>query len=489
MVSSMLTAIVTVVGVATVIHLIVRFREERDAGRAPREALLRAGALLAAPIFWACATDAVGFGSLQVASVGPIQDFGAMMAVGSMLVILSVALLVPGLALWGRIDADPKRAWGEGRLEAGLGRTLAAVERRPKLIAAVVFLVAAGAAAGSYRLRVETDFTANFRASSPIARSYRYVETHLGGAGVWDVMLPSPAPKDLDWRYLSRVAKLEARLRREVPGLTKVISLADAVKAAAPRDPDQISLAFLRTSLVLAAKARMQSKMPVFYAALLGEDPREPGQHYLRIMLRARERQPSEQKRAMIEAVRRISREEFPAARVTGYFVLLTNLIDSMVRDQWRTFGVAMLGIAAMMVVALRSLVWTVIAMAPNVLPVVVVMGAMGWLGLKINMGAAMIAAVSLGLSIDSSIHYLSSFRRARAEGLSVSAALHRVQQSVGRALFFATLALIVGFSALAQSQFVPTIYFGVLVSLTMLGGLAGNLVVLPLLLTLTERE
>jgi predicted RND superfamily exporter protein len=391
------------------------------------------------------------------------------------------------LALWGRIDADPKRAWGEGRLEAGLGRTLAAVERRPKLIAAVVFLVAAGAAAGSYRLRVETDFTANFRASSPIARSYRYVETHLGGAGVWDVMLP--APENVDWQYLSRVAKLETRLRREVPGLTKVISLADAVKAAAPRDPDQISLAFLRRPIVRTAMGFMQSKMPVFYAALLGEDPREPGQHYLRIMLRARERQPSEQKRAMIEAVRRISREEFPAARVTGYFVLLTNLIDSMVRDQWRTFGVAMLGIAAMMVVALRSLVWTIIAMVPNVLPVVVVMGVMGWLGLKINMGAAMIAAVSLGLSIDSSIHYLSSFRRARAEGLSVSAALHRVQQNVGRALFFATLALIVGFSALAQSQFVPTIYFGVLVSLTMLGGLAGTLVVLPLLLTLTERE
>ena len=106
-----------------------------------------------------------------------------------------------------------------------------------------------------------------------------------------------------------------------------------------------------------------------------------------------------------------------------------------------------------------------------------------------LTMGAAMIAAVSMGLAVDSSIHYITAFRRARGGGLSLDAALHSVQQSVGRAMVFSTLALIVGFSSLCQSQFVPIIYFGVLVSLSMLGGLAGNLVVLPLLLRLVTRE
>ena len=129
------------------------------------------------------------------------------------------------------------------------------------------------------------------------------------------------------------------------------------------------------------------------------------------------------------------------------------------------------------------------IALVPNVLPIAVVTGLMGWLGLKINMGAAMIAAVSIGLSIDSSVHYITAFLRARGQGQTLPEALAAVHQSVGRAMVFSTLALVVGFSVLCTSQFVPTIYFGVLVSLTMLGGLAGNLVVLPVLLTIATRD
>jgi predicted RND superfamily exporter protein len=98
-------------------------------------------------------------------------------------------------------------------------------------------------------------------------------------------------------------------------------------------------------------------------------------------------------------------------------------------------------------------------------------------------MGAAMIAAVSVGLSVDGSIHYLMDYQRRRAAGLGPAVALQQVQSAVGRAATFATLALVVGFSTLAASDFVPTIYFGVLVSLSMVGGLAGNLIALPLAL------
>jgi predicted RND superfamily exporter protein len=132
---------------------------------------------------------------------------------------------------------------------------------------------------------------------------------------------------------------------------------------------------------------------------------------------------------------------------------------------------------------------YALIALVPNALPILMVTGLMGWIGLKINMGAAMIAAVSVGLSVDSSIHYISFFRRARAGGKTVADALDEVQQSVGRAMVFSTLALVVGFTVLTISEFVPTIYFGSLVALSMLGGLVGNLVILPLLLRLVARE
>jgi hypothetical protein len=111
------------------------------------------------------------------------------------------------------------------------------------------------------------------------------------------------------------------------------------------------------------------------------------------------------------------------------------------------------------------------------------VMGLMGWLGLRINMGAAMIAAVSVGLSIDSSIHYITAFRRELAAGRDVIDALSIVEDSVGRAVVFSTLALVVGFGVLCTSRLIPIVYFGVLVSISMIGGLLGNLFVLPLLL------
>ena len=493
MVSSMLTAIVTVVGVATVIHLIVHYRELTATGLAPVDSFRRATILLVWPIVGAILTDCAGFGSLWYASVGPVQDFGVMMVAGSLMVLIGMALIVPGFTLLGASAARPhKPTWAEGQLDLGLSRLVEFVQRRPWLTGAVSLLLVAAAAAGSARLEVETDFTRNFRPGSRIVAWYEYVETRLGGAGVWDVLIP--APSELDDAYLDRVRKLESQLRTiripsesPEPSLTKVLSLVDALDAGGS-DP---------ALSVMTAEARvigMGVAMPTFMGALQGNDVRD--RRWLRIMLRARERQPAERKRELIETVTRVAREAFPGskggeppAEVTGFFVLLTRLIESMIRDQWVTFGIATGGIFLMLLVGFRRPSWALIGLIPNALPVFALMGALGWLGLKINMGTAMIAAVSMGMSVDSSIHYFAAFGRLRRSGRTVRDALDSVQRSVGRAMVVSTLALIVGFSVLCTSEFVPTIYFGALVSLAMLGGMAGNLVVLPLLLSVTEKK
>jgi hypothetical protein len=148
---------------------------------------------------------------------------------------------------------------------------------------------------------------------------------------------------------------------------------------------------------------------------------------------------------------------------------------------------VALAGIYVTMLLAVRNMRLALVAVVTNFVPIMVVNGMMGWVGLKINMGAAMIAAVSMGLAIDGSIHYLIAYRRARLRSRSVTEALASVQQSVGRGMIFSTLALIVGFSALATSQFVPTVYFGTLVSISMLCTLFGTLIWLPLLIRWVE--
>ena len=209
----------------------------------------------------------------------------------------------------------------------------------------------------------------------------------------------------------------------------------------------------------------------------------------MRIVLRAYERRPAETKRAILERVEAVARETFPEAKVTGLYVLLTYLIESLLRDQLTSFALAGGAILAMMLVALRRVGLALVAVVPNVLPIVLLLGGMGLLGVPVNIGTAMIASVSIGLTIDSSIHYLSAYRAARRRGRSVAEALDETGRHVGVALVFATAALSAGFSVLAVSHFVPLIYFGVLVSLAMLGGLLGNLLLLPALVPWVDRD
>lgn len=500
MVSSMLTAIVTVIGVATVVHYILRFRQYRDQGQDPKEALASASAYLLAPVFWACATDAVGFSALLITSVGPVHDFGIMMAVGAMLVLPAVLVFLPGLVLAGSpVMVDPASPWGDAKLSSGLSRTINSIVKRPVVLTILILIAFAVSLWGAARLQVESDFTKNFRETTPIVQAYAFVEDELGGAGVWDVAIP--APEHLTWEYIQEVQALEDRLRTEVPELSKVLSLADVVAAMMEAAEKKSFIRLPKFTLMRVGMKSLQAQLPETLNSLYSSDPQNPDQYWFRIMLLSKERQDAQIKQQTIEAVRRVVaeyhaekeakadvtaedteisvRDEQPI--VSGFFVLLTHLIDSLIRDQWQSFALAIAGIGVTMTLAFRSLKMALLALIPNVLPILMVTGAFGLLGYRINMGAAMIAAVSMGLGVDASIHYIYGFQRSVAGGMTPSAALVEVQQSVGKAVIFATFALIAGFSILCVSDFVPTIYFGVLVGLTMLGALVGNLIILPL--------
>jgi predicted RND superfamily exporter protein len=501
MVSTMLSAMVTVVAIATVVHVIVEFRRQRELGLTPSAALERAIGLLFWPVVGAIATDIIGFGSLIFSQVGPVHDFGIMTAIGALMVLVAAALTVPFLALTGRFDADPKRAWGEAALDLGLDGLVKRIVRQPGRILGLSAALTALAVAGMAWLEVETDFTRNFRRSSAIVQSYDMVESRLGGAGVWDVLVP--VGDTIDGASLSRLARLEHRLREEVmtpgpdgrqaPALTKVMSVADVLAAISPISLERLDRTRLGNWLVAGAIRLLEDQLPQLGRTLIGRDP-DDGSTWLRIMLRARERQPAPEKRAIIDAVRRIVAEDFPAragaagGEVTGFFVLLAQLVDRMLADQWFTFLLAAAGIFTLLAIAFRSVVIAAVALVPNALPIFVVLGLLGWAGERMNMGTAMIAAVSMGLSVDSSIHYIAAFRRRLTDGHAVEAALETAHQTAGRAMVFSTLALVVGFLALTTSGFIPTVSFGALSCLTLVGGLVGNLVILPVLLTLVTR-
>ncbi len=232
----------------------------------------------------------------------------------------------------------------------------------------------------------------------------------------------------------------------------------------------------------------MRGRMVEFIDSIYHVDP-EDGRQWLHILLRSPERLDAETKTAMINEVHSIAAEKFPEAEVTGYYVLLASLIQSLLADQWKAFLVATVVVGAMIIVAIRDWKLTAITFVPNIIPSLILFGVMGWLGFKVNMGVAMIAAVSVGLSVDGSIHYTMFYQRLRRHGFSLDAAIDRSQDSIGRAAVFSTLALTIGFATLCVSDFIPTIYFGALVSLNMIGGLVGNIIILPVLIGLVDRR
>jgi uncharacterized protein len=529
MVSSMLSSVVMVVAVATTMHWMFGYQKAYELnGDAPttheraRRSLQQSIHRLWQPIAWACVTDAIGFASLMLSRVGPVQDYGSMMAIACSVVLVGIFMLIPTLALIGPSNRTVSTVWDSYRLghipgEAWVGRalqaTLVLVCRYRFWVLAATAVALVWATLGSAKLKVETDFLKNFQADSPIANAYRAVETELGGAGIWDVMIAAPTP--ITPEYFAAVEALENELMAiEIPGatplrLTSALSLADTDRVA--RDASVLKLVPIEGRLL-----GMRQTMGTFFDTLLSESP---DGRFLRIMLRSRERSDAEQKTALIAAVQstvaqRTSSPEWlglwrgtdtsgpsrstrgdgeanqivsnPGSEhvVSGYYVLLTKLVAHVVADQWIAFLVATLGIALAMAMAIRSWRLACVAILPAVLPNMVVLGALGWAGSPVNLGAAMIAAVSMGLGIDSSLHYLFQYQRERKQGHSVPDSLRKVQSETGLAVLMATLALMIGFGSMSLSNFLPTVAFGTLAAWTMFGGLFGNLCLMPAILS-----
>ena len=330
---------------------------------------------------------------------------------------------------------------------------------------------------GLFRLRIETDFSKNFARSSPVVKGLDFLETRLGGAGAWEVNFP--APGRMTDEYLEKVRCLADRLRNVRggggPALTKVLAVTDGLDLI-PTIP------FISGDL--ESKAIQLNRIhpefiPSLYNAQAGR---------MRIMLRAHERQSSEEKQQLIDRVGDLVRAEFPEAKVTGLFVLLAFLIDSLLHDQWMDLVLGAISLLAIMTIAYRSLWMGVVSLVPNVIPIVLLLGGMGWLNIRVNIGTAMISSDTMGLTIHDSIFYLSAYLRARRSGADLPSALRHVQSEVRQPLLYSNIALIVGFLVLATSHFVPLVYFGVMVSVAIAGGLAVNLLLLPLLLQMGER-
>ncbi|MFM7058566.1 MAG: efflux RND transporter permease subunit [Planctomycetota bacterium] len=495
MVSSMLNSMVTIIAIGTSTHIIVHYRELRTTQRlTPAAACQQTLRELWHPVFWTVVTIAVGFAALLVSQIVPVRSFAIMMTLGTLMTLLLTVLVMPAALAGGQTIPIPGRVALEDHLDQTLGRIAQFIVHHPRRATLACCLLLAVTTPGLLLMQVETDFSRNFRDSSPVLKALRFVESTLGPAGTWDVSFDVPAP--LTPLFLDRIDELTKKLRQLADsGLPlEVVSLTDALNV-----PPRLGTAVKRLELI---RRRQPDLVNSFH---------NTRNRRMRIVLRSPEQQTTDLKLDQIRQVRTVVASHFRELEkelrtvsldngqpqtegtpwqaresATGLFVLMARIIDSLLADQFRSFLWASLGTMLCTAAAFRSLKIGLISLVPNVFPIAVVTGLLGLLQVPVNIGTAMIASVSMGFTC--SVHYIAVFRSALPE-VGLAAALERAQAGVGKAVVLAHIALVAGFLVLTASEFIPLVYFGALLSLSMIGGLVSDLVMLPLLLRWTTPD
>jgi predicted RND superfamily exporter protein len=464
-------------------HLAIHFRDDRRREDDPRLAAATTLRAVSVPIIWCAITGAIGYGALVISDVVPIEQFGSILgtctliAAALVLAISPVAMLPPF-----RLEV-PVRFGSESKVSGAMNRLIGWVHRNPRAIIGAVLAVVLPVTTGMVLVRNESNYINLFRPDSRVVRDYHTVESRLGGIGLVEVIVPVETSVDepllAKFRHVEQA--VEALKGRGGPEVSHVLSLATVL------DPEGrfAKLPPESNARVLAAKLDLIEASP--QAKLLqGFWNRQT--HQARILIRLLEQQPAPDKEAIFDRATSEARARFgPASYLTGLSFLMTKTTEAILVTQWSTFLWSLAGILTMLTIALRGPLLALLALLPTLLAVGLVLGLMGWLGIKLDMATALVASVALGLSVDDTFHCLLQYRRERATQ-SFRESLFSSYAVTGPGVILSSLAVAVGFAALRLSEFVPFVYFGTMVCIATTGSTLGNLVLLPACLTLGDR-
>ena len=530
-VSANFIALLLILTLSLSMHLLVRYRELLvrlpDLPRTERvRQLVR---FMSRPCLCMALTTMASFCSLAFSNVRPVIDFGWMMATGTALAFLWAFLLLPALlVLW---PAPPTPASAADPGATGTRHFATAVERHGRLIAVVCLLSLAFGLSGLPRINVESRFIDYFKSHTEIHRGMALIDRELGGTVPLEIVLqlpkappsarraPQPAhdaddfagfgdgdpahdadnfadfgddddggaasggTEDSATSWFSGVGL--ARLERvhdmldAYPETGKVLSLATTFKLGRQvlgHTPSALEIPVLRNAL------------PGDISELLVRPYLSADEQETRIVTRVLEARRGELQRD--EFLRRVAfdlRDKHglgaEQAQLSGLLVLYNNLLQSLYQSQLLTLGTVLATILAMFLVLFRSLTLSLLALAPNLLATILVLGGMGWFGLPLDLMNVTMAAIVLGIGVDNTIHYIWRFRVEFPRDHDYGAAIQRSHGSIGRAMYYTSVTVIIGFSILGLSNFLPSVWFGMLTALAILIALLGALLLLPLLL------
>lgn len=486
--ASMIVPLVIVLAIADDVHIIQHFDQARRAGQTAEEAFKSTITHLTAPLFGASATTSLGMLSLATSSVVAVKAFGVGAAVGVMVDFVISLVFVPTLMAWMRPDraAPPQERWF---LEP-LRRLAGFSTRHAHAILAVATVLAAVAVVGVMRLEVDTNHISFFSKNHPLGKSAAVIDQKLGGVYGFQIMLEGPPGSMQQPDTLRRIDALADRIEA-FPEVRKVTTLADYVKrinrelegggpeaARIPSEPDRIAQELF--VFTLADEGRHELERVVSSDASASQ---------VSIKLQA---MSSDLLWDYVADVERFSEEAFAGtgvrSTVTGSGKLFAQLDHYLVMSQISSFATAFVTVFAVIFLVFRSARYGLLAIVPNLFPVLAVFGVMGWLGISLNIATVMVASVALGVVDDDTIHFISRFRRERKGGASINDAIERATIYEGRAALTTAIINTAGFAVLMMSEYRPSAWFGGLLALTMIVAFLAEVFILPAIIVLLSR-
>lgn len=482
------------------IHLVVRYRELLSAqpDLSHREMVTITMASKLAPCVFTALTTMVAFVSLTTSGIPPVVDFGWMMAIGVGLGLLVTYWLFPALLL----------LLPRGKPSSTLGKPIAAVNalaatalRKPGMVTVAAAAVSALALVGMSQITIGGTFSSYFRGGTDVREGLELIDEQIGGVlplnVVIDLQLPKIEPDDpfadpdstsftrgLDDATLASLGRLTLALRDRAD-IGSVTSLADVVELIATAAPTVRTDAFARSLALNALAERFQGSLIRPYISPDGDQ--------LRLSLRMRETASPSRYPEVVSDIRALAvsagfRSDDVTA--TGMYMLYGDSLRVLFDSQRSTVLAVLLATATMIVLLLRSLKHAALGVVTNCLGAMVILGFMGWVGITLDMMTITIAAITIGIGVDDAIHYLHRFQAEMVQnGDDAAGAINSCHASVGRAAYFTSCVVALGFIVLLLSRFTPTATFGLLTAVAMAVAFVANLLLLPSLLMLIHRS
>jgi predicted RND superfamily exporter protein len=446
--------------------------------------------------------------------IKPVIHFGWMMSAGILLSLALTFVLFPACLMLLKKDEQPSRAKSFNFSFTDVLARFTQSHGLAIIIATILFSILI--IAGVTRLRVENSFIDYFKESTEIYQGMKVIDLKLGGTTPLDVIVQFESsdaePEEEEVIYEDEedaefYAELDAEAEAEdenkywfmddrmktvesvhdylegLPETGKVLSLGTLLKIARKlnhgKSLDSFELAVLYTKL--PDDYKNQILMP-----FVSFDKNEA-----RFTVRIKDSMKSLQRDPLLKQIQHdlvhklnLKKDQ---VRLAGAMILYNNMLQSLFDSQIKTLGVVALALSAMFLALFRSFKLSLIALFPNLFSAGAVLGVMGWMDIPLDMMTVTIAAISIGIAVDNTIHYIHRFQEEFPTDSDYYQTLQRCHASIGHAMYYTSITIIIGFSILALSDFRPTLYFGLFTGLAMFIAMIASLTLLPQLLVLVK--